>query len=34
MQVKDVLDSEGELIGRTNLNDMYNIIYLHTYLDG
>ena len=27
MQVKDVLDSEGELIERTHLNDMYNIQY-------
>ena len=25
MQVKDVSDSEGELIERTHLNDMYNI---------
>ena len=27
MQVKDVLDSEDELIERTHLNDMYNIQY-------
>ena len=25
MQVKDVLDSEGEIVERTHLNDMYNI---------
>ena len=25
MQVKDDLDSEGELVERTHLNDMYNI---------
>ena len=25
MQVKDVLDSEGEIVQRTHLNDMYNV---------
>ena len=33
MQVKDVSDSEGELIERTHLNDMYNLYCIVCFID-